>query len=322
MDLIGGIHTPLEGAVALAPHLTVGVVPQSPLFLETASLLDNLRYGSEKTPESVIWSVCRALGVPRHLSNPKGGRMVMGSIGLTPHQRMLVAVARVLLCQPDVLVVHNLGALEPKAARRLGHVFSLYVEGCALTRLGRGSSALRRFEDVLDKSGLTLEPVPTDAATTHRPPGATCQLKSSQFCRRAAVQDPHLIRRAAVRLRRIRWMNVSDDDDVAMKDQAYRRTVVWHGYSNVLRGAGVERLLAYENGRLMRAPNEPELEDATILNPAATTTRPSINQQQRDQSVDSSVLHRTLTDISIGDQMGTNDRCASCLAPDVHTSTA
>ena len=87
IDLIGGIDTPFDGAIAIAPHLTLAVVPQVARFKEDRSLLENLRYGCDgieaaKQPEHIVWHVCSVLGLPSYLCNSKGGQLVMGTIAL------------------------------------------------------------------------------------------------------------------------------------------------------------------------------------------------------------------------------------------------
>jgi hypothetical protein len=143
IDLLGGVETPLEGAVAIAPHLTVSVVPNVPLFISSATLLENLLYGcmdQSAAFEPTVWSVAHALGLPSHIFNPKGGRMPMGSIMLSSSECQLFAIARTILTQPDMLLVHDIGALEPGQASRLGKIFASYVAGSALTRLGAVSA--------------------------------------------------------------------------------------------------------------------------------------------------------------------------------------
>lgn len=216
IDLLAGVDTPIEGAVAMAPHLarsadptrslrdptrflrrrstpgrrhplkssyhlrthrsvrgtwqTVGVVLQTPRFVDHASLLDNLRYGCENLSESVVWSVCRALGVGRHLTTSKAGQRPIGSIALSPIDRQLLAVARAILPQPDVLLVHNLGALEPASAERLGRIFNAYVSGCALTSLGRVAAATIGLGGGTASRGRSAVPSHVPHESTHESP--------------------------------------------------------------------------------------------------------------------------------------------------------
>jgi hypothetical protein len=132
IDLIAGTRVPIDGCVVMGPNLTVGVVPRTPVFISNSSLLENLKYGCRRAavtpPEGVIWHVCHALGLPRHNFNPHGGSLPMGLVELSPTERQLMSIARTLLGQPDVLLVHNLGQLEPRVARRIGVVFSMYTQ--------------------------------------------------------------------------------------------------------------------------------------------------------------------------------------------------
>ena len=117
IDLLGNARVPTDGCVVYAPHLTVGLVTNEPIFLNNMTLRQNILYGCD-TPisDSVLWNVCHSLGLPRHVFNSVGGSTPMGGVSLSPIERQLLSVARTLITQPDVLLVHDLGALEPSVA--------------------------------------------------------------------------------------------------------------------------------------------------------------------------------------------------------------
>ena len=56
IDLLAGVLIPAEGAVVIAPQLTIGVVPVRPMFSANSTILETLTYGLyHKLPERVIW---------------------------------------------------------------------------------------------------------------------------------------------------------------------------------------------------------------------------------------------------------------------------
>ena len=102
------------------------MVTNEPIFLSSMTLRENILYGCDKpVTDSVIWHLCQTLGRPRHIFNPQVGSMPMGGVSLAPIERQLLSVVRTLITQPDVLVVHDLGALEPSVALRLGNISAL-----------------------------------------------------------------------------------------------------------------------------------------------------------------------------------------------------
>jgi len=281
LDLISGARTPLDGCVIVAPSLTVGVVPRVPLFIRSFSLLENLRYGCRnaavKPPEDVIWHVCHALGLPRHLFNSHGGSMPMGLIELSPSERQLMSIARSLLAQPDVLLVHNLGQLEPRVARRLGTVFSMYVEGCALGRLTGGmrltdidlaqlARLVRRRKSAPVAQGCTS----SSLAITRTPDSSLTLLdeESSSFSSNLPLEGSgqrltaHRRTRAAkqcfTRLDSRPGGSLDPSNAADADDRPDRRTIIWHATVDVLHEAGVDRTFLYKNGRLTRRMHKTE----------------------------------------------------------------
>merc|ERR1719453_346271 len=82
-DLLGGARTPTDGAVVIAPHLTVGIVQHTPKFNMDSTLLENLLYGTSgrvHVPETTVWHLLKALGLPRYLCKSEGGATPMGAI--------------------------------------------------------------------------------------------------------------------------------------------------------------------------------------------------------------------------------------------------
>jgi hypothetical protein len=131
-DLLGGARTPTDGAVVIAPHLTVGIVQHTPKFNMDSTLLENVLYGTSgrvHVPETTVWHLLKALGLPRYLCNSEGGATPMGAIALSQQEQQLLSLARTLICEPDVLIVHNLGYFRSSFSARVGSVLKMYTDG-------------------------------------------------------------------------------------------------------------------------------------------------------------------------------------------------
>jgi hypothetical protein len=248
------------------------------------SLRENILYGCDKpVADSVVWHLCHTLGLPRHVFNPQGGAMPMGQIQLSPIERQLLSVARSLITEPDVLLVHDLGALEPSVAQRLGNIFKRYVKGYALTRLGPSHSSINRVLDRLDEPDASgrLAPLP-QKATAQRPDTLTkahsdwsstasmmckdelaSKIDAQSKCQAEATSRPSQTqgltsikgnsrRRREAAHKKDKSGDLLDLAEDLETQSADRRTVIWHALGSVLDQAGVKRRFFHQKGRLCR----------------------------------------------------------------------
>lgn len=140
LDLICRLRTPSDGAVLIQAGLEVGLVAAEPLFMSKHTLLENLRYAcGEQMPERMVWSLCQIMGLPPWLFRDGAGHVPIALIKkcISQTDLQLLSLVRKMLCKPDILLVQHLGSIEPATAKRLGHVFSQYVQGAALMNLTR-----------------------------------------------------------------------------------------------------------------------------------------------------------------------------------------
>ncbi len=109
----------------------VGLVPQTP-FLFKGTILHNLTYGTESVPLEKIEKVVKMLGLDRLINKLPNGYMTEiseGGASLSMGQRQLIAFARLLIHDPEILILDeatsSLDSIsEVKVQRALEHVIS------------------------------------------------------------------------------------------------------------------------------------------------------------------------------------------------------
>jgi ATP-binding cassette subfamily B protein len=136
-------YDPTSGVVSIDGHDLTGItlesrprhivlIPQEG-FLFNGTLRDNLRYARPDASDADVWNACAAIGIdqwvrdlPERLDTlvrERGGRFSAG-------ERQLVALARALLADPDVIVLDEATAnLDPETEARVEHALGTVLEG-------------------------------------------------------------------------------------------------------------------------------------------------------------------------------------------------
>lgn len=115
----------------------LGIVMQEP-FLFSGTIEENLRLGDEAIPEARIWEVLRLVGLDEAVRRrPEGLQARLGErgAGLSAGERQLLALARALLHNPDVLLILDEATanVDSETERRMQE---------ALARVSRGRTTV------------------------------------------------------------------------------------------------------------------------------------------------------------------------------------
>ena len=136
MELLLGFRVPQAGTVRVAGvdalvwdpnlwHRTVGIMPQD-VFLFHASLAENIAYGRLGATAQEIEHVAMAAGMDATLKRlPDGLATIVGDRGerISGGERQRVALARLLLCDPAIVVMDEpTSAMDAKAARDIAQL--------------------------------------------------------------------------------------------------------------------------------------------------------------------------------------------------------
>jgi len=127
---IDGIDLRRVSTDSRASHVVL--IPQEG-FLFNGTLRDNLRYARPDAEDRALWDVCRAIGIdswvrslPERLDTlvrERGGRFSAG-------ERQLVALARALLADPDVIVLDEATSnLDPETEVRVERALGTLLAG-------------------------------------------------------------------------------------------------------------------------------------------------------------------------------------------------
>lgn len=169
LSLLGGLYEPSAGEILLAGRhprcfleherrRIVGVVPQN-VQLFSASLRDNLTFGDASIGDDAISRALSLVGLdalPAAL--PDGlDSLLAGSSGepgatLSAGQRQLVALARALVGEPEVLLLDEATAVidaTSDAALRSALARTAWAKGCAVITVAHRISTVRDADRVV-----------------------------------------------------------------------------------------------------------------------------------------------------------------------------
>lgn len=171
--LLLGLYRPSGGYVSIdnrdittiskcALRRFVGVVPQQ-VERVSASILENICLGDQSPRSEVVASLCDDLGLSSALESlPRGLSTVIGERGvdISGGQAQLIAIARALYRQPDILFLDEAtSALDAEAEQRLQKVLrGLATSGKCIIVVAHRMASVRNADTILVMSrGQLLE---------------------------------------------------------------------------------------------------------------------------------------------------------------------
>jgi ABC-type multidrug transport system fused ATPase/permease subunit len=130
----------------------LGVVPQVP-FLFTGTVAENIRYARPGTPDAAVAAVARQIGngdwiesLPAGLATPVGE----GGRGLSMGQRQLVALARVLLQDPGIVILDEATAsVDPLTEAQIQEGLDLVLHNRTAIVIAHRLSTIRHADRII-----------------------------------------------------------------------------------------------------------------------------------------------------------------------------
>ncbi|MGH9541899.1 MAG: ATP-binding cassette domain-containing protein, partial [Terriglobales bacterium] len=130
----------------------IGLVPQAPLLF-TGSVADNIRYARPEATDEQVESVARRIGdgdwleaLPQGLATPVGeeGR------GLSMGQRQLVALARVLLQAPSIIILDEATAsVDPLTEEQIQEGLDVVLKGRTSILIAHRLSTIKHADRII-----------------------------------------------------------------------------------------------------------------------------------------------------------------------------
>jgi ABC-type multidrug transport system fused ATPase/permease subunit len=130
----------------------LGIVPQVP-FLFTGSVADNIRYARPESSDAEVEEVARQIGhgdwleaLPEGLATPVGESGRSLSLG----QRQLVALARVLLQDPSIIILDEATAsVDPLTAAQIQEGLDVVLQGRTAIVIAHRLSTIQHADRII-----------------------------------------------------------------------------------------------------------------------------------------------------------------------------
>lgn len=159
LEGLAGWLVPEAGNVVLRPGTRIGYATQRP-YLFHGSIADNLRLADPQASAARLHAVAEAAQVLRFAAQlPDGLDTVIGErgFGLSGGQARRVALARLLLREPDLLLLDEPTAfLDPDTEAELLHTLGMFARGRTILLATHSVAAMRWAETVIDLRGATV----------------------------------------------------------------------------------------------------------------------------------------------------------------------
>jgi len=143
-------------------HRNLGVVPQVP-FLFSGTIADNIRYARPEASDEEVAAIARQIGSGDWLEAlPDGLQTLVGEEGkaLSMGQRQLVALARVLLQNPAIIILDEATAsIDPLTEAQIQEGLDTILKGRTAIIIAHRLSTIRHADRiiVLDRGRIVEE---------------------------------------------------------------------------------------------------------------------------------------------------------------------
>ncbi len=159
LEGLAGWLAPEAGSVVLRPGARIGYATQRP-YLFHGSIADNLRLADPQASDARLHAVADAAQVLRFAAQlPAGLDTVIGErgFGLSGGEARRVALARLLLREPDVLLLDEPTAfLDPDTEAELLRTLGVFARGRAVILATHSPAVMRWADTVIDLRGATV----------------------------------------------------------------------------------------------------------------------------------------------------------------------
>lgn len=133
-------------------HQKLGIVPQSP-FLFSGTVTDNIRYARPEASDAEVEAIARSIGQGDWLEAlPEGLNTMVGEAGraLSMGQRQLVALARVLLQDPAIIILDEATAsVDPLTEAQIQEGLDLILKGRTAILIAHRLSTIEHADRIL-----------------------------------------------------------------------------------------------------------------------------------------------------------------------------